>query len=275
MALVLALIVGGGCQPPQTPSVTNIVVTGSYSMGPLVRAIGKRFEEAHPGVRIAVQMDGSERGLTETRQGLADIGMLARRLRPDELSLHAFPIARDGVALIVNRRNPVKELTDTQVVRIYRQSITNWKQIGGSDEPVLAISMVEGRSARSLFLDYFQLSNNQTQPHRLIGDNQEGIDAVVQRTNAIAYVSLASAEEAIAAGKPLRLLPVNGVAATSANVHNGTYPLSRPLLLIARDPPEGVTLEFLEFAHSEAVRDLVEKNHFVPLNGTAAQNSQP
>jgi phosphate transport system substrate-binding protein len=271
MVVVLAGVLAASCQPAPPPAVTNLVVTGSYGMAPLVRDIGKRFEEEHPGVRVAVQMNGSERGLTDTRQGLADLGMLARRLRPDELSLHAFPIARDGVALIVNQRNPVKELTDNQVVRIYRQTISTWKQVGGNDAPIFAIRLVEGRSARSLFLDYFQLTNNQTQPHRLVGDNQEGIEAVALKSNAIAYVSLAAAETARAAGKRIRLLSIQGVAATTANLRDGRYPLSRPLQLLTRDEPQGLMREFISFAQSEAVRDLVEKYHFVRENGAAGQ----
>jgi phosphate transport system substrate-binding protein len=273
-AVLALMLLAAGCQPAPPTNVTNVVVTGSYAMAPLVRAIGKRFEKEHAGVRIGVQMNGSERGLTDTRQGLADIGMVARRLRLDETNLHGFPIARDGIALIVNQRNPIKELDDHQVVRIYRQTVSNWKQLGGNNAPLFAISQAEGRSARSLFLDYFQLTNNQTQPHLIIGDNQEGIDAVAARANAIAYVSLAAAEAAIAAGKPIRLLSIDGVAATSARVRDDSYPLSRPLLLVTRDQPQGPMLEFIDFARSEAVRDLVEKYHFVPLNDAAAPEKQ-
>ena len=271
LALVLAVV---GCQPAPVPITTNVVVTGSYAMAPLMRDVGKRFEQEHPGMHIAVQMNGSEHGLTDTRQGLADIGMLARRLRPDELNLHGYPIARDGIALIVNKRNPVKELTDNQIVSIYRQTITSWKRVGGDNERLYAISMIEGRSARSLFFDYYQLTNSQTQPHRLIGDNQEGIKAVSEKTNAIAYVSLAMAEAAIAAGAPIRLLPVAGVAATTANVRDGTYPLARPLQLLTREQPQGLIREFIDFARSKAVTDLIVKHHFVPLNGAAAPEDQ-
>ncbi len=86
-------------------------------------------------------------GVTDARQGLADIGMLARALKPDETSLHATPIARDGVCIIVNRTNPVPALTDDQIVRMYTSGVSNWKQVGGPDLPITLIHMTDGRAS--------------------------------------------------------------------------------------------------------------------------------
>src|SRR5262249_48034346 len=94
----------------------KIVLTGSSTVAPLAAEIGKRFEALHPGVRVDVQTGGSSRGIADARQGLADIGMVSRALKPEENDLHAFAIARDGVCIIVHRENPVRTLTDQQVI---------------------------------------------------------------------------------------------------------------------------------------------------------------
>ena len=162
---ILMLVSAAGCQPPER-TLHNLVLTGSSGMEPLMRDIGKRFEAAHPDVRVDVQAGGSTRGVTDARQGLADIGMVARALKPDETSLHATPIARDGVCIIVNRTNPVPSLNDDQIVRIYTRGVSNWKQVGGPERSITLIHMSDGRAILELFLDHFKLKSTQILPRR-------------------------------------------------------------------------------------------------------------
>jgi phosphate transport system substrate-binding protein len=264
--LVLA---GAGCQSAAPAASRNVVLTGSAVMAPLVRDLGRRFEAAHPGVRVDVQAVGTERGLADTRQGLADVGMAARALRPDETHLHAFPIARDGIGFLVHRTNPVPSLTDDQVVRVYTRAVGTWKQVGGPDQPITVISQGENRqgeprSALAFFLGHFKLKPGQVRADVLINDTDQGVKAVAQRPAGIAYVSVGPAAAAVAAGEPVRLLPWAGVAAAPANVANGSYALVRPFQLVTRQPPDGLVREFIDFARSDAVRDLIEQHHQAP-----------
>src|SRR6185503_4103802 len=95
VALVLAIF---GCKPAEAG---KLVLTGSSTVAPLAAEIGKRFESLHPGVRVDVQSGGSGRGITDSRQGLADIGLVSRALKDDEKDLLSFPIANDGVCVIL------------------------------------------------------------------------------------------------------------------------------------------------------------------------------
>jgi phosphate transport system substrate-binding protein len=263
-----ALILPAGChQSTGGPAgeQKKLVLTGSSTVAPLAGEIGKRFEQLHPGVRVDVQTGGSSRGVSDARQGLADIGLVSRPLNPDENDLHAFPIANDGVTVIVHRDNPVAALTAAQVVDIYTGKITNWKDVGGKDAPITVVNKAEGRSTLELFCHYFKLKNSDIKAHAVIGDNEQGIKTVSGSANAIGYVSIGTAEYDAAHGTPIKLLPIAGVTAGSENVANGTFPLSRPLNLVTKTPPQGLVKEFIDFATSEKVHDLVREQSFVPL----------
>jgi phosphate transport system substrate-binding protein len=259
-----------GCsKPPEaTTNKTDklqgkLVLTGSSTIAPLAAEIGKRFESKHSGVRIDVQSGGSSRGISDARQGVADIGMVSRALKPEEKDLKAFSIARDGVTVILHKDNPIKSLSDKQVVDIYTGKATNWKQVGGKDATITVVNKAEGRSTLELFTHYFKLKNTDIKAQVVIGDNEQGIKTVAGNPNAIGYVSIGSAENSEANKVPIKLLPVNGVAATTANVQNGTFPISRPLNLVTKTQPQGLAKEFLDFVQSQQVSDIVKKQNFV------------
>ncbi|HBE20918.1 MAG TPA: ABC transporter substrate-binding protein [Cyanobacteria bacterium UBA11149] len=244
----------------------KLVLTGSSTIAPLAAEIGKRFESKHPGVRVDVQSGGSSRGVNDARQGLADIGMVSRALKDEEKDLQAFTIARDGVGIIIHKDNPVSSLGDEQVVSIYTGKITIWKNVGGKDGTITVVNKAEGRSTLELFTHYFKLKNSDIKAQVVIGDNQQGIKTVAGNPNSIGYVSIGAAEYDINHGSPIKLLPVSGVAATTENVKNGKFPISRPLNLITKNKPEGLTNEFINFAQSPEVEDIVKEQNFVPIS---------
>lgn len=255
----------GGTAGNVSAETTQLVLTGSSTIAPLAAEIAKRFESQHPGVRVDVQTGGSSRGVADARRGLADIGMASRALKDDESDLHSFTIARDGICVIVHGDNSIKSLTDEQVVAIYTGKIENWSEVGGNDAPITVVNKAEGRSTLELFLKHFQLESTDVQPNVVIGDNEQGIKTVAGNPNAIGYVSIGTAEYDASQGVPIRLLPVGGVAASVENVANGTFPLSRPLNLLTRETPTGLAKEFIEFAQSDDVHDLIGEQYFVPI----------
>jgi phosphate transport system substrate-binding protein len=270
--IVCGLLLGSaglGCRPPER-KVQNLVLTGSAGMTPLLREMGKRFEESHPDVHVDVQARGSTSGAADARQGLADIGMVARNLKPDETMLHATPIARDGVCFLVHRSNPVASLRDDQIVSMYTGSVSNWKQVGGPDRPITLVQLAEGQvqgqgpALLELFLDHFKLKSTQIRADAIVQNSEQGIQAVAERPGAIGYVSCSRAE-GVGENVPIRVLSAGGITPTTEHVRDGTYPLSRPLNLVTRDEPKGLAKEFIDFARSNAAVDLIEKHHYVPL----------
>jgi phosphate transport system substrate-binding protein len=243
----------------------KLVLTGASTVAPLAVEIGKRFESKHPGVRVDVQTGGSARGVNDARQGLANIGMVSRPLKDDEKDLLSFPIALDGVCVILHKSNVVQSLSDEQIVAIYTGKISNWKELGGKDAPITVVNKAEGRSTLELFAHYFKLKNTDIKAHVVIGDNEQGIKTVAGNKNAIGYVSIGSAEYDAGEGVPIKLMPVGNIAATTENVRNKTFPLARPLNLVTKGAPEGLAKTFLDFAASSEVQDLVKAQYFVSL----------
>jgi phosphate transport system substrate-binding protein len=258
-ALALLALIGCGEPPPQPH---RLVVSGSRELAPLLTEIGERFEKDHPDWRVDVD-PASERGADDVRTGLADVGMLSRPLRPDENGLHAAVIARDGVAFLVHRDNPVQSLDDRQLVGLLTATYVNWKEVGGSDRPVKLITFAEGRPIREAVLEVFALPSSRLRSDAPVYSGEQAVAAVAADPGALGYTCLGKAVLA-SARRPVRLLPLRGVGATLAEVQASRYPLIRPMLLLTRDRPTGVVKEFIDFARSEAVRDLLDKHGLAP-----------
>lgn len=247
------------------PKIEKLVLTGSSTVAPFAAEIGKRFESLHDNVRVDVQTGGSSRGVGDARAGLADIGMVSRALNENEKDLLSFTVALDGISVILNKANPVNALDKQQIIDIYTGRIVNWKDVGGNDAPITVVNKAEGRSTLELFLHYFGLKNTEVKPQVIIGDNQQGIKTVIGNPDAIGYVSVGAAEYAAKQGAAIKLLPLAGIAASVENVRNRSFPLSRPLNLVTLAEPVGLEKDFIEFAGSPQVNDLIEAQYFVPI----------
>ncbi|MGB0909299.1 MAG: phosphate ABC transporter substrate-binding protein [Nitrospirales bacterium] len=269
LALLVCLMMVTACQESTatTSSPTKLIITGSSTIAPLVSEIGKRFEARHPGIRIDVQTGGSSRGLADTRQGLAHIGMASRALKPSEQDLHGTVIAHDGIGLIVHESNPLASLDSQAIVKIYTGQWTNWKDVGGIDAPITVVNKAQGRATLALFLQYFNLTSTQIKAHVVIGDNEQGIKTVTGNPNAIAYVSIGTAAYDASHDVPIKLLSLGGIAASLEEVQAGRFPLSRPLTLVTKNPPMGIMKTFIDFAQSSDIYDLVAQHYFVSLQG--------
>lgn len=243
----------------------RLVITGSSTIAPLALEIGKRFEQLNPGVRVDVQSGGSTRGVNDVRAGLADIGMVSRALKPEESDLRGYRVAMDGIGIILHQKNKVPALSDEQIRAIYTGKITNWRTLGGDDRKITVVNKAEGRSTLELFLQHFKLGNPDIRAHVVIGDNQQGIKTVAGNIGAIGYVSIGTAEYEAAHGTPIRLLAMDSVPATVADVRAGRFPLSRPLNFVSAATPVALAKKFIAYAQSEAVDDLVTAQFFVPV----------
>lgn len=243
---------------------TRLRLSGSTTMAPLMAEVAKRFRSRHPDIQIEVQAGGSGQGIGDARSGKADIGMVSRSLGETERDLHGISIARDGVAVIVHKDNPVSALGDRHLLDIYSGKIANWRQVGGRDAPLRVLAGPAEGGSSELFSRYLHLPYEQIKAQGRVAANAERIAAVAADSQAIIWVSVGEAERKARDGVPIKLLAVGGVVAGSKNVRNGNYPISRPLMLVTRGTPTGAARSFIEFCVSSEITDLVLAFDFVP-----------
>lgn len=245
----------------------RLTVTGSSTVAPLMSEIAQRFEAEHLGVRIDVQTGGSSRGVIDTQRGTADIGMVSRELLDTERAeLRSHAIARDGIGVIVHADNPVESLSDEQIRRIFTGRLTSWHEVSAGDRAITVVNKADGRATLDAFSDHYGLRSADVRPDVVIGENQHGIKTVASDRGAIGYVSLGAAEVEIARGASIRVLPIGGADGTLANLRAGTYPLSRPLILVTQRNKTPLVDAFTAFALSEANHDLIEAFSYVPAD---------
>jgi len=255
------LLIASGCARDDS----GLVVTGSSTMAPVIADIAERYEQK-TGIQVDVQGGGTGRGINDVREGLADVGMASRALYDDETDLVAREVAADGIALIVNAANPIGALSADQVRAIYRGETTRWKAVGGPDAPITVVNKAEGRSTLDLFLHHFDLDNRNVAADVVIGENQQGIKTVAGNEHALGYVSIGAAEYETEADTAIRVLPLGGVAATTANVANKRYPLRRELNLVTVGKPSAAARKFEAFADSPAMDPVYRDHYYVPVD---------
>lgn len=240
-------------------------VVGSSTIQPILEEAAPLFEAKHPGLKVVIEGGGSSAGIKAGREGGDNIGMTSRALKEEEKDLTATKIADDGIAIIVHKENPLTNITKEQVIKLYTGEATDWSAIGGNKAPVTLITKEEGRSTLELFAKHFEVEGKIKKDAIVIGPNGQAIKTVEGNPNSIAYVSIGSAEKAVEQGSPIKLLSLDGVAATTENVRNASYPLRRPLNLITKEAPQGAVKELLDFMLSPEGQKVVIAQDFVPL----------
>lgn len=246
-------------------SEEEIVITGSSTVAPVVSEAARQYESMTPGLRIDVQTGGSSRGIADVRKGLAHLGMASRRLKGDESDLSVRTIAIDGVGVIVHRENPIQDLSKDQLVGIYRKEISNWKELGGHDAPIIVVNKAEGRATLEVFLGYTGLDSADVKADVIAGENQHAIKSVAGNPDAIGYVSIGAAAAESDAGIPVKLIACDGIEASTENVSNGTFPIVRPLNMVTKGAPSTAAHQFLEYLGSPAIHGNIKAHLYVPV----------
>lgn len=264
----IVLLALGACSERSVP---DVIVAGSSTVQPILEIAGPRYEALHPDVRVQVQGGGSSIGISASRLGLAHIGMVSRALERDESAdLTATKIGDDGIGIIVHSDNAVAQLSRDDVVRVYTGAVTSWQKLGGPEAPITVINKEEGRATLELFEKHFDVKDRFVKGAVIIGPNGQAIATIASNPNAIAYVSIGAATRAAAQGAPIRLLHLDGIAATTANVNNGTYSLKRPLMLTTKKGvPAGHVRGLVDFMLSPEGQRIVAEQGFVPIGPTS------
>ena len=242
-------------------SVT-ISISGSTSVGPLMEKIQEKYEEENSNVTLEIQQNGSGAGIKDVISGISEIGMSSRELKDEEkTSVQGTTVAYDGIALLVNPNNPVKNISLDDVRKIYTGEITNWKELGGKDSPIVVVSREEGSGTRDAFQEIVGYKSEELKKDATISDGSGAVKTTVAgNENAIGFASFEYIDNTVSA------LSVNDVEPTAENVKAGQYKISRPFILVTKEDTlteEGQKL--IDFVLSSEGQQIVKDNKLITI----------
>jgi phosphate transport system substrate-binding protein len=234
---------------------------------PIVQMAAKELRRTKD-LNVMGRGGGSTRGFEDCMAGRNSLGAMARELTPEEKAqVIVFPIAYDGVGIVVHASNQIAGVTTNDLRRIYRKEISNWSSFGGRDARIVVVHKGEGHLLREVFMKHMGLTSDEINKHTDVtaGDNAQVIRVIANTTGAIGYVSLGEVIKAAEAGLPVRLLKFNGIEPVMENVTNKTYPLCHPLYLISRGEPKGGSRVLLDFLRTPEGKEIIRQANYVPL----------
>jgi len=257
-------------------------IIGSNTVTPLSAVWAEDFMKIYPRVSIAVSGPGSGVGIAALIDGTTDICQSSRTIKSSEVQQarangvepYEIQVATDALSVVVNLSNPVSELTIAQLSAIYTGQITNWKEVGGNDAPIVVLSRDTNSGTHVFFKEHVvQMAGLPTADTTLeyghkvlfLPSTEEGVSEVAKNTNAIFYPGLGYVTTAV---KPLAIKKTADSAGVLPSVQtalDGTYPVSRPLLFYTNGAPTGVIKAFVEYCLSSEGQEKVTEVGYVPL----------
>ena len=249
IALSLASCGGGG------EEAATVSLAGSTSMEKLCEAMSESFMAENPDITVTVEYTGSGAGLESLASGSVDIGNSSRSLKDEEKEAGAVEniVALDGIAVITDKENTVKDLTSEQLAAIYQGQIKNWKELGGNDEAIVVIGREAGSGTRDAFEEILEVVDSCAYAQEL--DSTGGVLAKVASTpGAIGYVSLDVVDDTVNAES------IDGVEPTEEQILAGAYLLQRPFVMATNgeisEQSEAVQ-KWFEYIASDAGKEVI------------------
>jgi phosphate transport system substrate-binding protein len=237
----------------------TVDVIGSNSVQPFAEILAEEFNEQDHDFKVDVQGGGSTVGVQATRDGIADIGMASRSLKPEEASeFNSVAIARDGLAIVIHNSNPIDNLSVEQVRSMFKAETTNWREVGGPDAPIRLIVREESSGTREAFMTLVMGKGVHVANTAINQDSNGAIKELVKNDPfAIGFMSLGLVTD------ELKAIKVDGVEATVAAVMSGRYPLVRPFLFIYKGQPSERGQKFIDFVLSDHGQDILVREGLV------------
>ncbi len=253
-----------------------VQIKGSDTLINLVQRLSEVYMDENPGKYISVTGGGSGTGIAALLNGKCDIANASRLMKPKEVTMaidagitpKRVVVAIDGLSVIVNKDNPVTQLTVPQIGAIFRGEITNWKEVGGDNKPIT----LYGRQSNSGTFDFMVemvLKGDHSPRMRRMNGNAQIVEAVKSDETGIGYVGVGYAKTAegvtilkaaLNAGAPY------GSPLNIEDVKTGRYPITRPLNQYINGSPKGEVLDFIKFELSPEGQKIVEEEGFFPVS---------
>jgi len=246
----------------------KLVIKGSDTLGAkLVPTFAEDYKVRNPGVSFEIAAEGSTTGITAIIQGTADIGMSSREVKATEISaaqakgvtLRPTVVAYDGMAVIVNAKNPLAKLTLRQVEQIFTGDVTDWSGVGGATGD---FSIYTHNTASGTYSDWKDLAmkkRDYAKSSQKMAGNEQIASEVAKNPNGIGYVGLAYIH-----AEGIKVIAIDGHLPSKAEIISKNYPYARPTFFYTNGEPKGEAAKFIAFTLSADGQKIAEKIGFVP-----------
>jgi phosphate transport system substrate-binding protein len=267
---------GGTAVPGRATSIQN---KGSDTMVNLALAWAETYGQIKPEIQVAVTGGGSGTGIAALINGTVDMANASRKMKEEERSRAEangvepvqHVVAGDAIAIVVHPSNPVQGLTIAQLADIFSGKITNWREVGGEDRPIVLLSRESNSGTHVFFLEQVVRQGDKKDkslfsPNTLLLPSSEGISAEVrQNPNAIGYDGLGyvTHDQKMVGVAPTKDDPY--VMPMVETVKDGSYPIARGLYIYTAGEPQGAILEYLNWILGPEGQAIVQDLGFVPL----------
>ena len=244
-----------------------IRLKGSDTMLLLVQRWNADFMKNNPDISVYVEGGGSKTGIQALIEGTIDIAAVSRPWQPDEISELVeeqgslgitILCARDALSVYLHPDNPVQDLSSEQIKDLFSGRITNWKDVGGLDEPVTVVNRNPNSGTYLFFSEHVLLGESYSAAAVTLPTTSDITDFVARNRGAVGYGGMTY-------GREVYHSKVDGVNPTLPNVRNGEYAIARYLYLSTTRPPHGLIKRYVDWVLSEEGQQIVEEVGFIPL----------
>jgi len=268
LVLVTSAIFAQGNQETETTVKENYTFGGSSTVAPIANSAIPLFEEKNPNFKISYETLGSSTGISQLLEGTLSLAGSSRVLKDSEIQKGCVPttIALDGITVGVNETVSISNLSMQQLKSIFTGEITNWNEVGGSNQKIEVILRDEASGTRASFEEIVHKKITPKQNAIVAHENGDVASKIAATPGSIGYIGMAFGSIITEAGGSL--LTIDNVEANVKNVLNNTYPISRALYVVTMgQPKEGSTEKaFINFILSEEGQEIVAENQFIRIN---------
>jgi phosphate transport system substrate-binding protein len=245
----------------------NLRIDGSTTVLPIAQRAAEVFMKKNPSVKIFVSGSGSGTGIKALLDGTTDIADSSREAKEKEIAsgkekgviLTAHKIALDGIVPVVHPSMKMSNITTEQLGDIYNGKIKSWKELGGPDRPISAVSRDTSSGTYEVWEEKI-LKGDKVKPDALlVASNGQAVQTVAQNHYAIGYIGIGYVD------KSVKVLKVNDRIATAKSIRDGSWPIARPLFMYTNGKPTGTVAKFIEFMLSKEGQKVVNEVKYVSI----------
>jgi len=239
-------------EPEAKPS-TSLEIRGSGAMGSLVRAMAEQYMTDHPEATVTVETCGASQAIKSLIIGTCDMAMgtdevpeqLEKLAKDRGVRLKRTDVYNDALVVLVHRGNPVSNVSLKQLRDIFRGAILNWQEVGGADAPIEVFTHSSTSAAYEVFKRRVLGNEAVMTPKAITVSGRELKEKL--HAHAIAFAGIIQLTRI---GADAKAVTVDGVAASSATVADGTYPIVRRMSLYQRVPTNVLADRLTEYCFS-------------------------